>query len=101
MKRIKFEDLKNLPKLSDEELSSIRNFKNTDFSDSPKLTAKDFANARKAVDAHPEWYTIKKKDIHIRLDADILEWFKSQGAGYQTRINEILRYYYLQNTKDM
>jgi len=27
----------------------------------------------------------------VRLDADILEYFKSQGAGYQSRINEALR----------
>lgn len=101
MKRIKVKELNNIPKLSEEELESIKNFKNTDFSDCPPLTSKNFANARKSVEAHPEWYAVKKKDIHIRLDADLLEWFKAQGAGYQTRINEILRYYYLQNTKDM
>jgi uncharacterized protein (DUF4415 family) len=27
----------------------------------------------------------------IRLDADVLAWFKAQGKGYQTRMNEILR----------
>lgn len=32
-----------------------------------------------------------KQDIHIRLDGDILEWFKAQGKGYQTRINAVLR----------
>lgn len=32
-----------------------------------------------------------KKDIHIRLDADIVDWFKSRGRGYQTRINAVLR----------
>ena len=31
--------------------------------------------------------------ISIRLDSDILEWFKSQGAGYQTRMNAVLRMY--------
>lgn len=33
----------------------------------------------------------RKKDVHIRLDADILDWFKGHGAGYQTRINAVLR----------
>lgn len=33
----------------------------------------------------------RKKDVHIRLDADILDWFKSHGTGYQTRINAVLR----------
>jgi uncharacterized protein (DUF4415 family) len=32
-----------------------------------------------------------KKDIHIRLDADIVDWFKAHGKGYQTRINAVLR----------
>lgn len=32
-----------------------------------------------------------KQDIHIRLDGDILEWFKAHGRGYQTRINAVLR----------
>jgi uncharacterized protein (DUF4415 family) len=32
-----------------------------------------------------------KQDIHIRLDSDILEWFKAHGRGYQTRINAVLR----------
>ena len=27
-----------------------------------------------------------KKDIHIRLDADVVDWFKARGRGYQTRI---------------
>jgi uncharacterized protein (DUF4415 family) len=32
-----------------------------------------------------------KASIALRLDADVLEWFKSQGPGYQTRINAVLR----------
>jgi len=32
-----------------------------------------------------------KKDIHIRLDSDIVDWFKARGKGYQTRINAVLR----------
>ncbi|MGD0959872.1 MAG: BrnA antitoxin family protein [Methylomonas sp.] len=33
----------------------------------------------------------RKKEVHIRLDEDVLDWFKSHGAGYQTRINAVLR----------
>jgi uncharacterized protein (DUF4415 family) len=29
--------------------------------------------------------------VSLRIDADVLEWFKSQGSGYQTRINAVLR----------
>jgi len=36
---------------------------------------------------------VAKKDIHIRLDADVLVWFKATGRGYQTRINRVLRAY--------
>jgi uncharacterized protein (DUF4415 family) len=32
-----------------------------------------------------------KASISLRLDADVLEWFKAQGPGYQTRINAVLR----------
>ncbi len=31
-----------------------------------------------------------KQDVHIRLDAAVLRWFKAEGPGYQTRINEVL-----------
>ena len=34
-----------------------------------------------------------KKSITVRLDADVLEWFRAQGKGYQTRINAVLRLY--------
>jgi len=32
-----------------------------------------------------------KASISLRLDADVLAWFKAQGPGYQTRINAVLR----------
>ena len=32
-----------------------------------------------------------KASISLRVDADVLEWFKAQGSGYQTRINAVLR----------
>ena len=36
---------------------------------------------------------ITKTAISIRLDSDVLEWFKKQGKGYQTLINAVLRSY--------
>ena len=36
-------------------------------------------------------YKPRKKAITLRLDADVLEWFKKAGRGYQTRINRALR----------
>lgn len=35
-----------------------------------------------------------KKQIALRVDTDVLEWMKSQGKGYQSRINAVLRAYY-------
>jgi uncharacterized protein (DUF4415 family) len=32
-----------------------------------------------------------KSLVSLRVDQDVLEWFKAQGAGYQTRINAVLR----------
>lgn len=32
-----------------------------------------------------------KVSISLRIDADVLEWFKAQGEGYQTRMNAVLR----------
>src|ERR1700687_5104709 len=32
-----------------------------------------------------------KSSISLRVDADVLEWFRAQGPGYQTRINAVLR----------
>jgi uncharacterized protein (DUF4415 family) len=34
-----------------------------------------------------------KKAVSIRLDEDVLKWFRRQGRGYQTRMNAILRAY--------
>ena len=32
-----------------------------------------------------------KEAISLRVDADVLEWFRAQGEGYQTRMNAVLR----------
>ena len=34
-----------------------------------------------------------KKAVSLRIDPDILDFFKSQGKGYQTRMNAVLRAY--------
>ena len=41
----------------------------------------------------------KKKAISIRLDEDVLDYFKQQGAGYQRRMNAVLRSYMQQARK--
>ena len=56
-----------------------------DLSDIPEITA--WSN----VVLHNQFYRPVKQQTSIRLDADVLAWFKAQGKGYQTRMNEILR----------
>lgn len=36
----------------------------------------------------------KKVSIHLRVDADVLEWFRANGHGYQTYMNSVLRVWY-------
>jgi uncharacterized protein (DUF4415 family) len=42
-----------------------------------------------------ELHVPPKQAVTMRLDADVLEWFREQGKGYQTRINRLLRAYML------
>jgi uncharacterized protein (DUF4415 family) len=40
-----------------------------------------------------------KASIHLRVDPDVLRWFKGQGKGHLTRMNAVLRAYYEANRK--
>lgn len=42
----------------------------------------------------------RKDSIHLRVDPDVLSWFKQQGKGYLTRMNAVLRAYYEAHYKD-
>jgi uncharacterized protein (DUF4415 family) len=55
-----------------------------DYSGIPRL---DKTFLKKATTTWPP----EKKQLTIRLDADVLDWLKGHGKGYQTRINRILR----------
>lgn len=56
-----------------------------DTSDIPELDDAFFQNAELKVPP--------KQPVTLRIDSDVLMWFKSQGQGYQTRINKLLRAY--------
>jgi len=45
------------------------------------------------------WYRPIKKPVTLRLDADVIAWFKARGRGYQTRINRTLRQVMLRERK--
>ena len=70
-------DWKRLESITDEEI---------DFSDIPELGEEFFRNAEIRL---PQ----RKQHVSMRLDAEVLDWFKKQGQGYQTRINAVLRAY--------
>jgi uncharacterized protein (DUF4415 family) len=74
-------DWKRVGALKDQEI---------DFSDTPELTPAMFARAvvRRGLKPVP-----RKRQLTIRVDSDVLEWYKKQGQGYQTRINALLRAY--------
>lgn len=57
-----------------------------DTSDIPALDPDFFKSAKLRMPT-------KKASITVRLDSDVLDWFRSQGKGYQTRINAVLRTY--------
>lgn len=57
-----------------------------DYSDIPQLSDDFFRTARLLM---PQ----SKRPVAIRLDEDVIAWFQKQGAGYQSRINAVLRAY--------
>jgi uncharacterized protein (DUF4415 family) len=64
--------------------------KDIDLTDSPEISPQMFA---RAVVRHGLKPVARKSQLTLRLDNDVLTWFKAQGHGYQTRINELLRAY--------
>jgi len=69
------EELAALAAMPDEEI---------DVSDIPEIT--DWSKA-----VVGRFYRPVKEAVTIRLDADVLDWLKQGGRGYQTRVNKILR----------
>ena len=69
------EEIAALAAMPDEEI---------DTSDIPEVT--DWSKA-----VVGRFYRPVKETVTIRLDADVLDWLKQGGKGYQTRINKILR----------
>jgi uncharacterized protein (DUF4415 family) len=70
-------DRERLSMMKDEEIYLI---------DSPEFDSSFFENATLQL---PE----PKKAVNIRIDVDVLEWYKHLGPGYQTRMNAVLKMY--------
>ncbi len=79
-KKTNWDRVDNLPD------STIRRAIRSDRDAAPELDAAWFKRAKIVVPP-------PKEAVSIRLDRDVMEWFRKQGRGYQTRINAVLRSY--------
>ena len=82
-------EIKDLPPHLQEELAALAALQDEDInlSDAPEIT--DWSRAVRG-----KFYRPIKQQVTLRLDADVLDWFKRQvdnDGGYQTRINAALR----------
>lgn len=61
-----------------------------DYGEIPEMGPEEFARAivHRGLPAHHP-----KEQVTLRIDADVLEWFRAQGKGYQSRMNALLRAY--------
>jgi len=41
----------------------------------------------------PPGIGVPKKQLTVRIDQDVIDWYKAQGKSYQTRMNAVLRHY--------
>ena len=74
-------DWQRLDAMTDEEI---------DFSDCPEITPEQFA---RGVVGRGLLTEKNKAQVTLRVDSDVLEWFKSQGRGCQTQISLLLKAY--------
>ena len=61
-----------------------------DTSDIPEVT--DWTGAKRGL-----FYRPVKHQLTLRIDADLIDWFRQQGTGYQSRMNAALREYVNRN----
>ena len=92
-------DASSLPPLTDEARARLaelakRPDSEIDFSDIPEITEEQWKSAVRG-----RFYRPVKQQITARIDADVLDWLKSKGKGYQSRMNEILRMKMLEEMK--
>lgn len=61
-----------------------------DFSDIPEMTPEMFARAVVRKGLKP---VTRKSQITLRIDSEVLDWFRAKGTGYQSQMNAVLRAY--------
>ncbi|MDR2408040.1 MAG: BrnA antitoxin family protein [Bacteroidales bacterium] len=90
----KNKDLPSVDKTMVKKLKSLKD-KDIDVSDMPPLTKDDLMMAIPIKLLGRGLYKPVKRPIKINCDADVIEWFRSMGKGYQTKMNLVLRQYML------
>ena len=80
--------MNKVPKSVRKELAALaaKPEREIDFSDLPATTKQDWQGAVRG-----KFYRPVKQQLTVRIDADVVEWLKNQGKGYQSRLNDILR----------
>jgi len=78
--------MKTLTKTQARDIAKLRKMKDEDIDLSDIPEQLDWSNA-----VVGKFYRPVKQSLTIRLDSDVIAWLKSQGSGYQTRINSLLR----------
>lgn len=66
-----------------------------DTSDIPELNAALWSKGERG-----KFYKPTKTTTTVRIDSDVIHWLKSQGKGYQTRMNTILRNAMIEDEKE-
>ena len=86
--RYKREDLAPLTQEREAELKALSQISDDaiDYSDIPSSSDEQWSNAERG-----KFYRPLKTQASVRIDADVMEWLKRPGKGYQTRLNAILR----------
>jgi len=89
--------INDLPLLDEQHFEKLKTLedKDIDTSDMPALTQEQLARFVPAKLLNRSLYRSIKISVKINYDADVLEWFRSFGKGYQTRMNNALREYML------
>ncbi len=96
MKAMNLDDLKKMKPLTEQEIQELDKIEANPTEDFPELTEKQLNQLKPWSEVHSKVspvynLKIKKENISLRIDSDILNIFKSKGKGYQTRINDVLR----------
>lgn len=102
------ENKENITRVTSDEARRLKD--KTDYARLDAMTDEDIAQAvaddPDAVPLDTDWTEARliippgKEAVTLRLDRDLLDWFREQGRGYQTRINAVLRAFYQAKSQD-